>query len=144
VISITHPGGSNIPLDAYTITSSQGRLVAGPWNSVADQGALGGAWNKAGASAASVSELRPTGNGTAAGGTNVSLGAIYNPLAGAFASTVTDIGFQYSDRDSRLIDGIVNYTGTKLNNLLLQVDPTTGRGTIRNSSATTVNIDRGS
>jgi hypothetical protein len=141
VVSITHPGGSNIALDAYTISSSQGRLVGGPWNSLADQGALGGGWNEAGASAASISELRPTGNGTAVGGANVSLGAIYNPLAGSFAATVTDVGFQYSDRDGRIIDGIVNYTGTKLNNLLLQVDPTTGRGTIRNTSATTVNFD---
>jgi hypothetical protein len=141
VVSITNPGGGNIALDAYSITSSQGRMVGGPWNSLADQGALGGGWNEAGASAASVSELRPTGNGTAAGGANVSLGGIYNPLAGTFAATVTDVGFQYSDRDGRIIDGIVNYSGTRLNNLLLQIDPTTGRGTIRNTSATTVNID---
>jgi hypothetical protein len=141
VISITQPGSTSISLDAYSITSSQGRLVGGPWTSLADQGALGGGWNEAGASAASISELRPTGNGTAAGGANVSLGAIYNPLGGTFASTVTDVGFQYSDRDGRIINGLVNYTGTKLNNLLLQVDPTTGRGTLRNPSATTVNID---
>lgn len=141
VIAITHPGGSTINLDSYSITSSQGRLVAGGWNSLADQGALGGSWNEAGATANSLSELRPTGNGAAAGGANVSLGAVYNPLAGTFASTVTDVGFQYSDKDGRIINGIVNYTGTKLNNLLLQIDPTTGKGTLRNTSATSVNID---
>jgi hypothetical protein len=141
VVAITHPGGSSVALDAYTITSSQGRLVAGGWNSVTDQNALGGSWNEAAGNANSLSELRPAGNGAAAGGANVSLGAIYNPLAGTFAATVTDVGFQYSDRDGRIISGVVNYTGTKLNNLLLQIDPTSGKGTLRNTSATTVNID---
>jgi hypothetical protein len=141
VMAITHPGSSVINLDAYTIASSQGRLVAGSWNSLTDQSALGGSWNKAGANASSLSELRPSGNGAANAGANVALGPIYNALGGTFAATVADVSFQYSDKDGRIVNGVVNYTGTTLNNLLLQIDPTTGRGTLRNTSTTPVNID---
>lgn len=140
-ISITHPGGSNISLDTYSIFSSQGRLVAGGWNSLTDQGAFGGGWNEATANAGSISELRQSGNGTAAGGANVSLGTIYNALGGTFAGNVNDVTFFYTDSNGRNVDGIVNYTGTKVNNLLLQIDPTTGAAKLRNTSSTTVDIE---
>jgi hypothetical protein len=141
VVRITQPGATSINLDAYTVASSQARMAPAAWTSLADQGALGGSWQETATSTSSVSETRPSGNGVATGGANVSLGSIYNPLAGTFAATETDVSFQYSDRDGRIIDGVVNYTGTKLNNLLLQVDPTTGKAQLRNTSNTTVNID---
>ncbi len=103
--------------------------------------ALSGGWNESTANAGGVTELRPSGNGTAAGGANVSLGSIYNSLGGTFAAPVNDISFQYSDSAGRVVDGIVNYTGTTLNNILLQVDPTSGKAKLRNTSNTTVNID---
>ncbi len=141
VVTINHPGGSAISLDNYSIASSQGRIVTGAWSSLTDQSAFGGGWNEAAVSAASVSELRPSGNGTAAGGANVSLGAIYNPLAGTFAAEVNDLSFQYSDSAGRSFTGIVNYTGARLNNLLLQVNPTNGQARLRNTSNTTVDVE---
>jgi hypothetical protein len=140
-ISITHPGGSSISLDNYSIFSSQGRLVAGNWNSLTDQGAFGGGWNESTANTGSISELHPSGNGTASGGAAVSLGSIYNALAGTFAGIVNDITFSYTDDNGRIVDGIVHYTGTKVNNLLLQIDPTSGATKLRNTSNTTVDVD---
>jgi hypothetical protein len=141
VVRITHPGASNINLDTYTVASSQARMAPAAWTSLADQGAFSGSWNETATSTASVSETRPTGNGVAAGGADVSLGSIYNALGGTFAATSTDVSFQYSDKEGRIVDGVVNYTGTKVNNLLLQVEPTSGKAKIRNTSSTTVNID---
>jgi hypothetical protein len=141
VVRITQPGSTSINLDTYTVASSQARMAPAAWTSLADQGALGGSWQETATSTSSLSEARPSGNGAAAGGANVSLGNIYNPLGGTFAATSTDITFTYSDRDGRIVDGVVNYVGTTVNNLLLQIDPTTGRGRLRNPSNTTVNID---
>lgn len=140
-VAIDHSQGtSGINLDSYSITSSQGRLVAGNLSSVSNQGALGGNWDVATINSGSISELRPTGDGTAAATTSVSLGSVYDPLAGDFASVDNDLAFEYSDSDGRLIDGIVNYSGTTVNNLLLQIDPDSGKTQIRNTSGTTVDV----
>lgn len=140
VISLTQPGGTTILLDSYSIQSTAGRLTPSGWNSLSDQNALGGGWIEANPTPNQIGELKSASNGSLNTGASVPLGAIYNPLAGAFGSS-GDLSFRYNSTENTLVDGIVRYTGTTVNNLLLQIDPTTGQARLRNTSATTVDID---
>lgn len=138
---ISQPGGSSISLDGYSILSSQASLTNGSWNSLADSGGLGGGWTESNPSSTSLSELKAAGSGSLGTGSSVSLGSIYNPFAGAFGSPAGDLSFEYTTPSGEIIPGLVEITGTHVNNLILHVDPTTGKGRIRNLSSTTVDID---
>jgi hypothetical protein len=139
---IMHPGSTNISLDTYFIASGVGSLNAGGWNSFHDQGILGGDWIETRAAADNVGEVKPTQAGMIEGGTSINLGSIYNPFAGEFNEIGEDLQFVYSrPSDGAIINGIVNYTGTAVNSLLLQIDPATGGTFLRNTSQTTVQID---
>jgi hypothetical protein len=142
VAQIRQPGSGNLALDAYFIASGIGSLNPNGWNSFRDQGILGGDWIETRAAAGNLGELKPTNAGTIAAGTSVSLGAVYNPFAGSFGQIGEDLQFVYTrPSDGALINGIVTYTGTAINSLLLQVDPTTGETVLRNTSQTTVELD---
>jgi hypothetical protein len=142
VARMTQPGSGNLALDAYFIASGTGSLNPGGWNSFRDQGILGGDWIETRAAADNLGELKPTTAGTIAAGTSVSLGAVYNPFAGSFGQIGEDLQFVYTrPSDGAVINGIVTYTGTAINSLLLQVDPTTGETMLRNTSQTTVELD---
>jgi hypothetical protein len=139
---ITHPGSNNISLDTYFIASGVGSLSAGGWNSFRDQGILGGDWIETRAAADNLGEVKPTNAGTISSGASINLGSIYNPFAGEFNEIGEDLQFVYSrPSDGAIINGIVNYTGTAVNSLLIQVDPATGGTFLRNTSQTTVQID---
>jgi hypothetical protein len=139
---ITHPGSTNIVLDTYFIASDVGSLTPAGWNSFHDQGILGGDWIETRAAADNLGELKPTTAGTISGGNSIQLGSIYNPFAGDFNEIGEDLQFVYSrPSDGAIINGIVTYTGTAVNSLILQVDPTTGQTFLRNTSQTTVQID---
>jgi hypothetical protein len=140
VVSLTQPGGTTILLDSYSIQSTAGHLTPGGWNSLSDQSALGGGWIEANPTTHQIGELKSASNGSLNAGASVPLGSVYNPLGGAFGSSA-DLYFQYNSTENTLIEGVVKYTGTTVNNLLLQVDPNTGQARLRNTSATTVDID---
>ncbi|QEG35407.1 hypothetical protein [Bythopirellula goksoeyrii] len=139
--TITQPGGSSINLDGYSILSSQGSLVSGTWNSLATSGGLGGGWTESNPSATNLSELKAAGSGSLGSGSSVSLGSIYNPFAGTFGPPAGDISFEYTTPGGEIVPGLVEITGTFVNNLILHVDPNTGKGRIRNLSSTAVDID---
>jgi len=141
VAEIMQPGANTIELDGYSILSTQGTLVAESWNSLADQGGLGGGWTESNPTANALSELKASGVGSVATGNVISLGAAYDSLGGDFGFTGEDLTFIYTSPDGSTSTGIVNITGTRVNNLLLQIDPSNGEATLRNPSNTAVDID---
>ena len=139
-VSLGNPNSPNISLDGYSIKSVSGRLSPTNWSSLDDQNSLGGDWRESNPLTTQLAELKPTTSGTVTGNTSQSLGAAYNPLASTFAAP-EDLTFDYTAPDGSVVQGTVNYTGTTVNNLLLQVDPSTGKAKLRNTSQTTVSID---
>ena len=127
-------------MDGYSIHSASGKLSTGSWSSLDDQNALGGDWRESNISANQLAELKPTTVGTVGANSSQGLGNAYDALGGAFG-TFDDLAFDYTLSDGTVIDGIVQYSGTKVNSLLLQVDPNTGQAKLRNTSSTTANID---
>jgi len=141
-VSLSNPNSPDILADGYSIRSDIGHLnpADGVWNSLDDGDLLGGDWRESNVSANNLAELKPTGSGTFSGNNEIVLGNVYDPLAGAFA-TGEDLVFDYTTEDGSVIPGQIVYTGTTVNNLLLQVDPSSGDAELRNTSATTVLID---
>jgi hypothetical protein len=144
-VKMTHPGSTGITLDSYYITSAAGALVPGSFSGFQDNGLFGGNWvENQPPSANTIAELKPTGNATYSAGTTTPLGNIYNPYSGAFGgASEEDLQFNFSRYpDGTVVPAVVKYTGTKVNNLLLQVDPTGAQDSyLRNTSNTVVQID---
>ena len=142
VATITHPGTTPISLDSYYIGSDSGSLVPGNWTSLHDQAALGGDWLEADARADNLGEVKPTSSSSIAASSTYSMGAVFNPFAGSFGESAEDLEFVFSrPSDGALLNGVVRYTGSAVNSLLLQVDPATGQTYLRNPSQTTVQFD---
>jgi hypothetical protein len=141
-VTMSHPGTTPIELDSYYIGSDAGTLVPANWSSFHDQGLLGGGWLETTTNPGNVGEVRPTGSATISGGSEYELGAIFDPFAGPFGSGSEDLELVFSrPSDGAVLHGVVQYTGTAVNNLLLQVDPATGQTYLRNPSQTTVQFD---
>lgn len=145
IATLKHPGSSSIQLDGYFIGSDNGALVASNWNSFDDGNLFGGDWIEAGPTANNLAELKPVGNSSLAGGNtlNHNFGAVFDATAGPFGQDNEDLEFEYRrSTDGAKFPGKVIYTGSKLNTLALQVDPTgTGIAYLRNTTDTTVSID---
>lgn len=139
-VSLTNPGSTPVTLDGYSIASAVGTLSAASWNSLQDQGALGGQWRESPATSSRLSELKRSGVGALAGGQTISLGAIFAPNPTSFGAPTEDLAFQYASPEGNFT-GAITYTGTKVNDLLLQVDPSSGQARLRNPSNFSVQID---
>jgi hypothetical protein len=140
VVTLTNPGGTAVSMDGYTISSAHGGLNGATWNSLTDQGALGGSWRESPTSSTRLSELKRTGVGSLAAGQSISLGPIFSPNPVTLGAPTEDLGFQFTSPNGQL-DGVVTYSGTKVNNLLLQIDPSNGNARLRNTSNFTFAID---
>ena len=133
LVTLTNGTGGAVPLDGYTIASTNGQLGAG-WTSFADRGVEG--WDEADNSDANrVTEFNPTGSSAIAGGESVSLGSLFDPPPPAAIGDpiVEDISFQYTVPSGRILVGNVDYLGA-VNNVVLTVDPNSGNATIQNQS----------
>ncbi len=143
--TLKHPGSASILLDGYFIGSDAGSLKPASWNSWDAGNLFGGDWIATAATANNLGELKPTNDATLAGGNtlNYQFGAVYDPFAGPFGTVNEDLEFAYRrSSDGAQFPGKVQYSGTKFNTLLLQVDPTgSGSAFLRNTSDTTVQID---
>lgn len=139
-VSITNPNSPSIQFDGYSIRSASSKLDPTKWTSLDAGNLLGGDWRESNPAETRISELKPDGSGTLAGNSNVPLGNIYDPNSAPFTSG-EDLVFDYTNESGAVITGQIVYTGTRVNNLLLQVDPTSGEAKLRNTSATTVTID---
>jgi hypothetical protein len=139
-MALSNPNSPNISLDGYSVRSASGKLDPVSWTSLHDLGALGGDWRESNASANQLAELKPTTSGTISGNGSQTMGNAFNPMASAFAAP-EDLVFDYTAPDGSIVNGTVVYSGTRVNNLLMQVDPSNGHAVLKNTSQTTVSID---
>lgn len=137
-VSMVSESGAPINMVGYTIGSASGRINQASWNSLADQGETG--WEEAGGSPTAVSELNAE-NSLSMSTTAINLGnSLYAPPT-EFGDA-PDITFQYGvEGETTPTNGIIEYSGNAaINNLLLTVDPETGKGQLKNSSPFTIDI----
>lgn len=126
--------------DGYTLTSDGQSLVPGAWSSLADSGLLGAGWRESPSSSSRLSELKEEDLGMLEVGAQVSIGRIFSSASPTFGENKEDLFFRYATPEGDFA-ATINYTGTRMNTLLLEVDPTTGQGRLRNTSDHTVAID---
>ena len=138
-ITMSNPNPAGVSFDGYSVLSGSGMLDPIAWTSLDDTDSLGGDWRESNASANQLAELKPTGVGTVSGNTDQPFGLAFLPFASSFG-TLEDLTFDYTLDDGSVAIASVVYAGTRVNNLLLQVD-SSGQAKLRNTSQTTVEID---
>jgi hypothetical protein len=139
-VSISNIGTTSKSLDGYSILSSHGSLNTATWNSLQDQSVPG--WVEAAPTATELSELNPTGSSTINAINSLALGTPYAAQFPAFGIDPDDVSFEYSAPDGRTLQGSVVYSGTKVNNnLIVNVNPSTGQAQLKNDSPFTIQID---
>ena len=132
---IVNTTGGPIRMDGYTIGSPTGALSLDRLRGLSRTGA-GSGWDLADNSDANrITELSPRGFELFNGGDEESLGFPYQPPApSAIGIEVPeDLTFTYTSPNGNILNGDVEYVGP-LNNVVLSVDPSTGRGSIQNQS----------
>lgn len=144
VATIKQPGNNSLSLDGYYVASDTvGSLDPSGWSSFASQGTQGANWIPTANDANTIGEFKATGSTSIGSGGSVGIGSIYDAYAGQFGQIGEDLEFVYTrPSDGAIIDGIVTYTGTAFNTLVLQVDPNSGETFLRNTSQTSVDIDQ--
>lgn len=132
--------GAPVDTDGYSIRSTLGSLDSGSLNSLEGQGVGGFAVGLANAN--SISELQANGSFAVAAGATYSLGNIYSPpVPTHFQQSVEDIVFEHTSPEGFTVRGAVEYVGYGINDLVLQIDPSTGAGVLVNESQFTFAID---
>lgn len=132
-VQIQNKVGSPIAFDAYTVTSPSGSLT-GSWNSLQDQGVT--AWDEADNSSNSRrTEFRTNGSSSINAGSHLAIGNPFMPTAPSALGVEpgADLGFQYNVPGQGTFNGIIEYTG-RFNNVVLTIDPATGKAAIQNES----------
>ena len=132
-VRIQNKVGSPISFDAYTIASASGSL-SGAWNSLQDQGIT--SWDEAdNASNTRRTEFRTNGSSSISAGNQLSLGNLFTPVTPSKLGIQpsTDLTFQYNVPGQGTLTGQIEYTG-RVNNLVLTIDPATGKAAIQNES----------
>jgi hypothetical protein len=142
-VRILTPFGPAENISGYSISSASSAFNAASWNSLQDQAVSG--WTQGAGGPLSLNELRNNSGGgfTAIGGAfQPSLGNVFAPAAPAqFGDpVVNDLQFEYAIAGNRVIDGDVFYIGSNHNNLVLTVDPTSGKAQLKNGSSFNVSI----
>ncbi|MCA9185558.1 MAG: PQQ-dependent sugar dehydrogenase [Pirellulaceae bacterium] len=133
-----------IEFDGYFVLSEVGSLNANQFNSFEKQGLDGGTWREIGVlDANSLGELNPTASATLAPGESRTLGAIFqSPSNVPFGVELEDLNMRFALLDGTDKPAEIIYEGDKRhNNLVLLVDPTTGRAVLENQSPSSVSID---
>lgn len=132
-MQIRNAVGAPIGFDAYTISSPSG-VLSGAWNSLQDQAVA--SWDEAdNAAATRLTEFRTAGTSSLNSGQQLAIGNPYNPAAPSKLGIEpgTDLSFQYHVPGQGTVDGIVEFVGG-VNNLVLTIDPATGKAAIQNES----------
>lgn len=139
-VSLLNPGDSPVAIDGYSIGSSAGSLAVEEWLPLSTQG--GSNWDTANQSEQRLSELNAMGSRLIGAGESIPLGSIFSPEQISFGQDVTsDLGIQYTSADGATRNGLVEYYGESMNNLILEVDADTGRARLVNTSEHSVFID---
>ena len=137
--------GSAVELKGYSIFSTTGDLNQQGWQSLQDTGGRAYAgWEEANPSGAVLSELNPLASSLVNGNAPMALG---QPIVAAghlpfgVKATNLDVSFQYLTAAGEVINGPVELIGPYLvNNLVLEVDPSTGETWLTNESPYTVSL----
>jgi hypothetical protein len=135
------PGAIN--LDGYSVLSGLGSIAPTSFNSFDDQNLDSSSWSEIGTqSATGIAELRSAGTTSLASASSRSIGTIYGPNPPALGVDPEDLTFQYTNASGESVRGIVLYEGDKaFNNLVVNVNPTTGQATLVNESPFTFSFD---
>jgi len=139
-VVLENAAGAPIAFDGYSIQSPGGWLLSSNarWSSLDDLNI--GSFAEANPSPNGISELAPTGSTSLAVGATRSLGTPFEFVPTAFGQSGDDLIFTYSRPTGEIETGIIEYSGD-VNNLVLQVDPDTGKGQIDHQSPLTATID---
>lgn len=134
--------GSVVALKGYSIFSTEGDLNVQAWQSLQSAGVSG--WEEANPSGAVVSELNPLDSRLIDGANPVQVGrpvAVAGHLPFGVKATNLDVSFQYLTAAGKVINGPVELIGPYLvNNLVLEIDPSTGETWLTNESPYTVSL----
>ncbi len=139
-VAITNPNAPNIQLDGYSIRSASSKLNPTNWTSFDDGNLLGGDWRESNPAETRLTELKPDGSGTSQATVRLPWVTFTIPIR-RLSLPVRTWCSTTPTRAGAVVTGQIVYSGTRVNNLLLQVDPRTGEAVLRNTSATTVNFD---
>jgi hypothetical protein len=133
----------NIDLDGYSVLSGLGSIGQASFNSFDDQNLDSSSWSEIGTqSATGIAELRSAGTTSLASASSRTIGAIYNPNPPALGIDPEDLTFHYTNAAGESVQGVVLYEGNKaFNNLVVNVNPTTGQATLVNESPFTFSFD---
>lgn len=139
-VQITQPFGSPVFIDGYSIESASGHLGPGTWTSLDSQNISD--WTESNATEIALNELKPT-SSTTISGAGFNIGQAYTPDFSVFGQRIDeDLVFEYSDiTTGQIVQGEVIYSGTKVNDLVLIVDPATGEAQLRNTSNASLSLD---
>jgi len=139
---ISNRSDKEVVIDAYTILSPTGRLLASnaQWISLQDQGVPG--WDEAdNVTSSRLTEFNPSGSLSLPPGTIRALGKPYNPeppdaLGDEFPAA--ELSFEYSVPGVGVLEGVLEGAAfgpnVPHNNLVLTIDPATGGAAIQNES----------
>jgi hypothetical protein len=132
-----------IDLDGYSVLSGLGSIAPTSFNSFDDQNLDSSSWSETGGhSANAIAELRSAGTTSLAAASSRAIGAIYDPNYTALGVDPEDLTFHYSNASGESFEGPVIYEGDKaFNNLVVNINPTTGQATLVNESPFTFSFD---
>jgi hypothetical protein len=135
------PGAIN--LDGYSVLSGLGSIAPTSFNSFDDQNLDTASWSEIGTqSATGIAELRSAGTTSLAAASSRAIGAIYDPNYTVLGVDPEDLTFHYTNASGESFAGPVIYEGDKaFNNLVVNINPTTGQATLVNESPFTFSFD---
>lgn len=140
-VEILNNSPSEILFDGYTIGSSSGGLDPSDnrWSSNFDRSVP--EWIEANPTSQRLSEVRLTGSQTLDVNETVDLGLPFQPSPTQLGQPIEDIEFTYTTPEGQEVRAAVRYSGTKVNNLVLVVDPDSGQTLLRNASTFDIQLE---
>lgn len=147
--SIENSGDASVSIDAYEVNSALGFLDPAGWSSIAPTGG----WEApAGSTANSIAELNPSATPLTLAATGSQ--AIGNPFdadntgfdaaitAAGFGNDYLDVEFLFGeDNANEQFQGLVIYENQRFNNLVLEINTSSGAASLINESTLDVSID---
>lgn len=129
--TIYNHSGETIALNSYSIESSTGLVAADDWTSLAE--GFPDAWRVANPDVGRLAELNLAGSLQLNPGQSATLGNAYTGLKTTPAGE--DLAFRFTTPGGEVVDGEVSYSG-EINDIVLAVDPESGKVQLRNLSST--------
>lgn len=142
LMKIKNYGASpTVGFDHYSVRSPLGFLNVGDWNSLDDQNL--GTWVEANPESTALSEIEMLNTASLAGGAEYTLGNAFDlGMPMQLGDITEDLTFEFTKPGQNTpIQGQIVFTGNPVGNVVLTVDPATGKARMRNNSPFTIAID---